>query len=518
MAGYGQLGRQISTSIGRAFSPDARQAGEMAGLQQIALQDQIEQGRAKAAAAAQEAELKSPRSIIARTLMGQGIGPENAPEVGDWLDTGRIDRFDAGGQAGPTMPQPDWYKPETRTRIGQHFAGAQAVQAGEAKSLEDYFQGQTAGNLQTAIAKALASGDVVQLAQLQNKDPMKQVQSLIAQELQRGAIDPATGGRRMAATEGKPLYAANEFGSTDLFTGAVDASGAPAQAFNRYRDAATGAQRANATQSLAAADNSRASAAKSRAEMSSETGARGKLTAGYRWGPPDEEGFPTQVPIKGGPADPATKGAKLAKPPTEGQAKALMFGSRMAVADEILGELAAAGTDKPGLIKSTIQGTVGMVPWAGGTLSEKAGSVLNTVPAALGGPNAKQQQVEQARRDFINAVLRRESGAVISDSEFANAERQYFPQYGDSAEVKRQKDANRQTAIAGMKAEFGEQSLPEFESIVSSARAGRGGKASPNAAPGQASAPVRIATDADYAALPPGTRFVTPDGKTGTKR
>ena len=41
----------------------------------------------------------------------------------------------------------------------------------------------------------------------------------------------------------------------------------------------------------------------------------------------------------GGPADPATKGAKLAKPPTEGQAKALIFGSRMTVADEILNDL-----------------------------------------------------------------------------------------------------------------------------------------------------------------------------------
>lgn len=507
MAGYGQLGRQISTSIGRAFSPDARQQGEMAGLQQIALQDQIEQGRAKAAAAAQEAELKSPRSIIARTLMGQGIGPENAPEVGDWLNTNRIDRYDAGDQAGPTMPQPDWYKPEMRTRIGQHFAGAQAVQAGEAKSLEDYFQGQTAGNLQTAIAKALASGDVVQLAQLQNKDPVKQVQSLIARSLQSGEIDPATGGQRMAATEGKPLFTADEFGSTDLFTGGVDASGAPAQAFNRYRDAATGAQKANAAQSFASADSSRASAAKTRAEMADGTNRGGqKAPTGYRWAGDALE------PIPGGPADPATKGAKLSKPPTEGQAKALMFGSRMAVADEILGELAQAGTDKPGLIKSAIQGTVGMVPWAGGTLSEKAGSVLNTVPPALGGPNAKQQQVEQARRDFINAVLRRESGAVISDSEFANAERQYFPQYGDSAEVKRQKDANRQTAIAGMKAEFGEQSMPEFESIVSTARTGRrGGKPAANG-------PVKVSTDADYAALPPGTRFVTPDGKTGTKR
>lgn len=499
MAGYGQLGRKIGTSIGSFFSPDARQQGEMAGLQQIALQDQIEQGRAKAAAAAQEAELKSPRSIIARTLMGQGIGPENAPEVGEWLNTNRIDRFDAGDQTGPTMPQPDWYKPEMRTRIGQHFAGAQAVQAGEAKSLEDYFQGQTAGNLQTAIAKALASGDVVQLAQLQNKDPVKQVQSLIARSLQSGEIDPATGGRRMAATEGKPLFTANEFGSTDLFTGGVDASGAPAQAFNRYRDAATGAQKANAVQSFASADNSRASAAKTRAEMADGTNRGGqKAPTGYRWAGDALE------PIPGGPADPATKGAKLAKPPTESQAKALMFGSRMAVADEVLGELADAGVRRPGAIKSAAEATGNLLGLGtdsmGGALSDLAGSATNWTQSE------GQQRVDQAQRDFVNAVLRRESGAAISQGEFRNAAKQYFPQPGDDQATLAQKAANRRTAIEGMKAEFGEQSLPEFEKIVDGARTTRkGGKPA-------AKAPIKISTDSDYNKLPSGTRFQAPDG------
>ena len=32
------------------------------------------------------------------------------------------------------------------------------------------------------------------------------------------------------------------------------------------------------------------------------------------------------------------------------------------------------------------------------------------------------------------------------------------------------------------------------------------------------SAPVKVASEEDYMALEPGTRFVTPDGKTGTKR
>jgi len=61
-----------------------------------------------------------------------------------------------------------------------------------------------------------------------------------------------------------------------------------------------------------------------------------------------------------------------------------------------------------------------------------------------------RQKFEQAERNFINAVLRRESGAVISPEEFANAREQYFPRVGDGAEVLAQKAQNRETTIKGL--------------------------------------------------------------------
>ncbi|MCI5040024.1 MAG: hypothetical protein MRY81_10100 [Donghicola eburneus] len=61
------------------------------------------------------------------------------------------------------------------------------------------------------------------------------------------------------------------------------------------------------------------------------------------------------------------------------------------------------------------------------------------------------QRFDQARRDFVNAILRRESGAVISDQEFDNADKQYFPVPGDSAEVIAQKRRNRETAVQGIR-------------------------------------------------------------------
>ncbi|MEY9100480.1 hypothetical protein ABIA24_003389 [Sinorhizobium fredii] len=61
------------------------------------------------------------------------------------------------------------------------------------------------------------------------------------------------------------------------------------------------------------------------------------------------------------------------------------------------------------------------------------------------------QKFDQARRDFINSQLRRESGAVISPEEFDNANKQYFPQPNDLPDVLEQKRRNRQIVIDGMK-------------------------------------------------------------------
>jgi len=76
-----------------------------------------------------------------------------------------------------------------------------------------------------------------------------------------------------------------------------------------------------------------------------------------------------------------------------------------------------------------------------------------------------EQRYEQATRNFINAVLRRESGAVIADSEFANAEQQYFPQPGDTEGVIAQKRANRDLVINNFFAETGQS-----EDIISAAK------------------------------------------------
>lgn len=74
---------------------------------------------------------------------------------------------------------------------------------------------------------------------------------------------------------------------------------------------------------------------------------------------------------------------------------------------------------------------------------------ISNIPFGYGNQMAGKdyQQITQAQRDFINAVLRRESGAAISPQEFDNAALQYFPQPGDDPDTVSQKLANQRTQL-----------------------------------------------------------------------
>lgn len=186
----------------------------------------------------------------------------------------------------------------------------------------------------------------------------------------------------------------------------------------------------------------------------------------------------------GGTLTPLTGYQKPDKPLTESQGKATSFASRMDKADQIISGLAKDGTQNTSMIKSTLEG----VPLIGGVL----GSVGNF--AASG----EQQQLEQAQRDFINAILRQESGAVIGPSEFDSAIKQYFPQRGDKADVLKQKAENRRTAIQGMAIQAG----PGAEKVgVSTANTPRSDQA-------EASAPGNFSITA-----PNGKTYNFPDAK-----
>ncbi len=163
---------------------------------------------------------------------------------------------------------------------------------------------------------------------------------------------------------------------------------------------------------------------------------------------------------------------------TEAQSNAFTFANRMSEADAVINEI--GGKYSPMALRASraVEGVPGLGIAANYRLS----------------PN--DQRMEQAKRDFTNAVLRKESGAAISASEFDNADRQYFPQPGDSAQVIEQKRRNRKTAIDGISEAAG----PAKSKI--------GGGARP---------PVLVSSEAEWNALKPGTAYTMPDGRKGVK-
>lgn len=114
------------------------------------------------------------------------------------------------------------------------------------------------------------------------------------------------------------------------------------------------------------------------------------------------------------------------------QYQAALYGNRMEMAAKTMRRLANTGFKRSSL---------------------KAGVFNSLLPNQM---KSKEMQVQnQAERNFVNAVLRRESGAAIAPSEFESAELQYFPRAGDKPEVLEQKRQARLAAIAGMKMESG---------------------------------------------------------------
>lgn len=132
---------------------------------------------------------------------------------------------------------------------------------------------------------------------------------------------------------------------------------------------------------------------------------------------------------------------KAEKPPTDDQAKAAGFGVRAVTSHEILNSIGNEGKVQPGAIKRVATATP--------LIGESLGTLTNWTQSQ------GQQQVEQAQRDFVNAILRRESGAVINPDEFTNATKQYFPQPGDSEAVIKQKKMNRENAISSLETSAG---------------------------------------------------------------
>ena len=189
------------------------------------------------------------------------------------------------------------------------------------------------------------------------------------------------------------------------------------------------------------------------------------------------------------PAQPGAPGIQLTPPKTktmnEGQANAALYSDRMDAADKIL--------SNPEIYQSTMG--------AGGVYRNMMSSIpgIGNAVAGFTPDGSLYQMAQQAKLDFMTAALRRESGAAITPSEYEKADKQYFPQVGDSNEVLTQKAQNRRLATDGIRRAAGEgysssQSQPQ---------------------PSPQQQPVRVMSPQDARRYPSGTPIQMPDGTIG---
>lgn len=145
--------------------------------------------------------------------------------------------------------------------------------------------------------------------------------------------------------------------------------------------------------------------------------------------------------------------------PTEAQAKDRFNTERMTGAVQTITQLEAAGYDP----------------------------TLRSVTGLFGDDRARQYQA--AALEWADSLLRMTTGAAATRDEIENAVTTYFPQPGDSPQVRAQKAAARERVVASAQT-----------------RAAPGNRQ----VPGQA---VTVSSPAEAQALPPGTRYRTPQGQ-----
>jgi hypothetical protein len=170
-------------------------------------------------------------------------------------------------------------------------------------------------------------------------------------------------------------------------------------------------------------------------ELAAATRAEGgKPPAGYRWKPDG-----SLEAIAGGPA---AGGAD--KPLTESQSNSTMFGMRAVDMDRTMKELQAGGYDPTGVGAAKDLSTAGRL-------------TTNWMASGNG------QQYINAGKNFVAATLRKESGAQISESEWADGVQRYIPMPGDSPQLVQQKERNRELVKRGFSAGAGRAGASEID-------------------------------------------------------
>lgn len=127
------------------------------------------------------------------------------------------------------------------------------------------------------------------------------------------------------------------------------------------------------------------------------------------------------------------------KPPTQAMETTALYASRIKQANDVF---------------NSLDGYLNKLPVVGTAINQAVPNFMKS---------SDYQSYDQAQRNFLTAVLRRESGAVISDKEMESGRKQYFPIPGDSPRVIAQKKANRDLVMKNFIKASGKAYVPYQE-------------------------------------------------------
>lgn len=175
------------------------------------------------------------------------------------------------------------------------------------------------------------------------------------------------------------------------------------------------------------------------------------------------------------------------KPLTEGQSKDTVYATRAEGALPIIDALGNSLTD----LRTSVTGQTPMV----GNFTK----------------SPEYQQAEQAGTEFLQAILRKDTGAAITPDETAEYGKVYLPRPGDSPQLLEQKRVSRTRALEAIKAGLPPNAILAQEQAL--LKSGGPGMTSP-----QQSQATQVNTEAEYNALPSGAVYVDPTGQIRTKR
>ena len=138
----------------------------------------------------------------------------------------------------------------------------------------------------------------------------------------------------------------------------------------------------------------------------------------------------------------------------ESQARAAGFAGRMIFSNSRMNDIEERGFNPVNTIDSVVDNLPFVPEWAERMMQSTKYKLYNT-----------------NKINFSTAQLRRETGAVINDSEIVWINETYFPQYGDGPEVAALKKEARTEAIKAMETEAGEayEGLSQEETRVQAA-------------------------------------------------